>query len=606
MSTREQVLQRVRELRAHKLSATNLSPEDRAILDRLTTLHDYRAPYSGTPRGELFIHWFYRDRTLDRLSRCEIFHLNMLRYFNVMDRVEKIHIRCATDRGQTKAMEQAVSILSEGKASVELKLVPQKSNWEHDTIMEAAEYASSSGKYVYYTHFKGSSRLIDEFIPRQGREKVHPLDILYWAYIMYEGMFSEEASRHDAIGPISCNRVNREYLLRDLSWSTNPEYQYIGSFQAFNGKALSRAFQRLGLDEPLRRRLIWWGGRYTVEMFLCLVFLESEVYTIAQMENECTAYRMYTKGFCPSIRRRFQELYTGAKPYTPTRNGKVAVCAVAKDEDPYIEEWIAHYLNLGVDHVYVYDNNDSETAMIRKVSANPRVTVIPIRGASALTTMGYQDGIYGDAYRKYGNQYEWMGFLDLDEFVVVDGMDIPAFLSQPIYAGTSVVHLHWRYYGDNGLVRYEDRPVMERFPEPAPVDVKYSNPQNMENRYVKSFVRTGLSEMRMDIHSPRFFGAVCRNSVGRFKYASRTLEDIEHGNARVNHYGTKTIEEYIRRRIPNGIDSVNGATGRASGRQIIPAKDRLDWFFNVNEVTDEKLQVIREMLPNLHYKISKK
>lgn len=602
MSTRERVLQRVRELRARKFSATNLSPEDQAILDRLTTLHDYRAPYSGTPRGELFIHWFYRDRTQDRLSRCEIFHLNMLRYFNVMDRVEKIHIRCATERGETLAMMQAVKILSEGKASVELKLVPQKSNWEHDTIMEAAEYASSSGKYVYYTHFKGSSRLIDEFIPRQGREKVHPLDVLYWAYIMYEGMFSDEASRHDAIGPISCNRVNREYLLRDLSWSTNPEYQYIGSFQAFDGKALSRAFQRLGLDEPLRRRLIWWGGRYTVEMFLCLVFLESEVYTIAQMGNECTAYRMYTKGFCPSIRRRFQALYTDAKPYTPTRNGKVAVCAVAKDEDPYIEEWIAHYLNLGVDHVYVYDNNDAETDTIRSISANPQVTVIPVRGAPALKAMGYQVGIYTDAYRKYGDLYEWMGFFDIDEFMDIDGMDIPAFLSQPVYAGTSVVHLHWRYYGDNGLVRYEDRPVRERFAEPAPVDVKYSDINNMENRYVKSFVRTGFPEMQLDVHSPRFFGAACRNSVGRFKYASRTVEDIEHGNARVNHYGTKTIEEYIRRRIPNGVTSVNGATGYA----VIPATARLDWFFNVNEVTDEKLRVIREMLPNLHYEISKK
>lgn len=124
----------------------------------------------------------------------------------------------------------------------------------------------------------------------------------------------------------------------------------------------------------------------------------------------------------------------------------------------------------------------------------------------------------------------------------------------------------------------------------------------MENCYVKSFVRTGFPEMQLDVHSPRFFGAACRNSVGRFKYASRTVEDIEHGNARVNHYGTKTIEEYIRRRILNGVTSVNGATGYA----VIPATARLDWFFNVNEVTDEKLRVIREMLPNLHYEISKK
>src|SRR5215467_10145992 len=35
------------------------------------------------------------------------------------------------------------------------------------------------------------------------------------------------------------------------------------------------------------------------------------------------------------------------------------VCAVAilKDEDPFVEEWVAYHRLLGVDHFYLYDND---------------------------------------------------------------------------------------------------------------------------------------------------------------------------------------------------------------------------------------------------------
>lgn len=576
-----------------------LSGPDMDLFRRLTSPQQSVHPYHGMASGDLFIHWFYAKRAEDRLSLCEVFHINMLRLFDVPNRVERIHIRCATqDAVLTDAMKKAIDALSSGKATVDFRMVPPKESWEHDTIKEAAEYAAETGSYTYYIHFKGASRLSETNIARSGRENVNPLNVLYWAYIMYEGLFSCPSGTYDAIGPIACNRINKEYLLKDLSWSTRPEYQYIGSFQAFDGKALSNAFRRLGLDRDRRERLLWWGGRYTVEMFLCLIFLETEVHAIAQMENESTAYAMYTGNFCPGMKRRFAALYSDEDPDGARQGKGVAICAVAKDEDPYLEEWANHHLSLGVSHIYLYDNNDVETEAVRKIAGMANVTVIPLHGGNALKAIGNQAGLYTEAYRMFGGQYEWMGFLDLDEFVTVDCGNIEAFLASSIYDGVSVVHLNWRYHGDNGLARYDSRPVQTRFKEPSPIDVKYSDPDNMENRYVKSFVRTGIPDMKMDIHSPRFFGALCRNAAGRFQYASRTLMDIEHRFARVEHYGTRTIEEYIRRRIPNGKMSPNGATGDA---KLIPARTRLDWFFRVNEMTEEKLQVIHELLPDLPY-----
>ena len=32
---------------------------------------------------------------------------------------------------------------------------------------------------------------------------------------------------------------------------------------------------------------------------------------------------------------------------------KIAVVAIVKDEGPYLEEWVNHYLSIGVDHIFL-------------------------------------------------------------------------------------------------------------------------------------------------------------------------------------------------------------------------------------------------------------
>ena len=300
MSTRTQVLQRVRELRTRNLRVPHLSPEDKVLRERLTTLHDYVSPYNGTPKGELFIHWFYRDRTEDRLSRCEIFHLNMLQYFAVMDKVEAIHVRCATERGDTRAMEQAREILSSGSAILDFQVVKPKRSWEHDTFRECVEYAVSSGKFVYYTHFKGASRMADPSLgmPQRSCRGSSDLDIAYWCYLMYRGMF--EAPDHvKAIGPLPYSGINNAYRDKDISWSRitdkSKAYFYCGSFQAFSGEYLSQCLSELH-NPDLNIRLWNYRNPYTVEMFLSLVALRKDVYSLPVRFSEThDIYHVYSR-----------------------------------------------------------------------------------------------------------------------------------------------------------------------------------------------------------------------------------------------------------------------------------------------------------------------
>ena len=293
------------------------SGDDMALLGRLTTLNGYRMPYYGEPRGELYIHWFYRERSEDRLGKCEMFHLNMLRYFNVMDRVDVIHIRCAWDGRMTHAMESAIAILECGHATVDFRIVKQKKNWEHDTIKEAAEYAVATGKFVYYTHFKGVTHVEDPNLIggyRNGSRKdpnrrIYPLDILYWSYIMYRYIFVDAPTDAKAIGPLlHPNNATLHYSTNPgltPGWAYHVRIHYTGSFQAFDGAFLKRRFAEFGASRTERDKALWVNDPYTVEQFLALCFRPEEVATLGKVD---CPYMLHTQGKFPDYMAGFDNL----------------------------------------------------------------------------------------------------------------------------------------------------------------------------------------------------------------------------------------------------------------------------------------------------------
>ena len=325
---RDKLLQTVYERRARRIlpEPYATTQQDKELLHRLGTLQDYAMPYDKAPYGELFIHWYYLDRSHERLSLCEIYHLNMLTYYNVVNRVEVIHIRCAVSHGcTTPAMEQAIAILSRGKARVDFKCVEQKPSWEHDTIKEAAEYAIKSGKFVYYTHFKGVSRVPDPLFATSPRSTVYgELDVYYWCWLLYGGLFTSPTNV-SAIGPMLRNGINKSYSYTtkayDVSWSALHKelHHYVGSFQAFDGKALLKRCNELGIgDIVTRNKKLWVNDPYTVEMFLSLIFPTKDVYT-KYVLGSLPSYKLYVCSVLPYHKSMFTRLYTEDTPCTPLK-----------------------------------------------------------------------------------------------------------------------------------------------------------------------------------------------------------------------------------------------------------------------------------------------
>ncbi len=91
------------------------------------------------------------------------------------------------------------------------------------------------------------------------------------------------------------------------------------------------------------------------------------------------------------------------------------ICAIAKDEDFFIKEWVEYHLLIGFEHIYIYDNNSSVpiSNTLSDYVDSCLVTVIDFP-----LDMDQQRKAYMDGLQKYGSECKWMAVIDIDEFIV--------------------------------------------------------------------------------------------------------------------------------------------------------------------------------------------
>ena len=98
---------------------------------------------------------------------------------------------------------------------------------------------------------------------------------------------------------------------------------------------------------------------------------------------------------------------------------KVALCCIGRLENRYIREYVDFYLGIGVDKIFLYDNNyDGEEYfedVIGDYVSQGSVEVINYRNRERCQVAAYQD-----CYDKHGSEYDWICFFDIDEFILFE------------------------------------------------------------------------------------------------------------------------------------------------------------------------------------------
>lgn len=191
-----------------------------------------------------------------------------------------------------------------------------------------------------------------------------------------------------------------------------------------------------------------------------------------------------------------------------------AICTIARNEGDYLQEWITYHLELGFDHIFLYDNNDpGDDSTARLCAGKPwekRVTLIDYRGRTAA-----QLKAYNECFARIRTEFDWVAFIDADEFVTFgEGCPfrrINAYLKS--IREFDVLFINWMYYGDNGQVRQGKEGVTVRFPLPLP--------DCNENKHVKSIVKS-TADIRFvrNPHCPDGEMRICDTACGLFPKAS--------------------------------------------------------------------------------------
>ena len=147
------------------------------------------------------------------------------------------------------------------------------------------------------------------------------------------------------------------------------------------------------------------------------------------------------------------------EPLAVTRNGGIwpeprhgyVLAACARWETPYITEWLSYHRSVGIDHVYLYCNDDDPAELWAQVMpfATGRDPFVTFRH---YPIQGLQFQIYYHFLRNYMHETKWLMFLDIDEFICVrDGHDVPRLMAR-FETSADAVYFNWCAFGNNGHV----------------------------------------------------------------------------------------------------------------------------------------------------------
>ncbi|TFL19043.1 glycosyltransferase family 2 protein [Jannaschia formosa] len=154
------------------------------------------------------------------------------------------------------------------------------------------------------------------------------------------------------------------------------------------------------------------------------------------------------------LRQRLKIGSVGLRPPAPApdRHG-VALAAIIRNEARYAPEWARFHRAAGVRAFFVYDDGSTDgTAEALRAVLGDALTVIPwaqrLEDARLGREIHNQVLAYAHAASNFGGAFRWMGFIDVDEFLIpVSAPSIPAALE-----GLDVpsLSLPWHMFGHGG------------------------------------------------------------------------------------------------------------------------------------------------------------
>ena len=224
-----------------------------------------------------------------------------------------------------------------------------------------------------------------------------------------------------------------------------------------------------------------------------------------------------------------------------TFNDYISIACIAKNEGPYLREWLEYHRLIGVQRFYFYDNESTDnTKEILKPYIDKNIVIYHYVKGKCM-----QHPCYRDAFFRYKNNTRWMAIIDLDEFIVpTTNNDLKSLLKE--YEKYPALAVNWLMFDSNGFIDPpENKLVTEAYTRISKEPDKWAS-----NLYVKSIVDPKQVCYANNPHCflyKNFQVAVTENfkKISHRPYHFSREYSIE--KIRINHYYTKSLKEYEKR-----------------------------------------------------------
>lgn len=255
----------------------------------------------------------------------------------------------------------------------------------------------------------------------------------------------------------------------------------------------------------------------------------------------------------------------------------LAIVAIMKNEAAYVAEWAEFHFMLGVQHIFIYDNDstDNTAEILAPFIREGLVTIVPWRNFSE--ALHPQLAAYAHAIANYVIDYRWAAFIDVDEFVFpVEGDSLPRTLAELEHL--PAVSLPWINFGPSGHETKPDGLVIANYTERAafpPINSQYSLLRHKTILNPREVATAGTHYFPL-----RGRGRVLFNDRGQ-EVAGHLERDVSLATAsrlRLHHYFTRSHQE-IEAKIAKGrvskagVVNPNALERRLSQYQLATERD---------------------------------
>lgn len=264
---------------------------------------------------------------------------------------------------------------------------------------------------------------------------------------------------------------------------------------------------------------------------------------------------------------------------------EIAIVVIAKDEGPYIKEWIEYHQLVGIHKFYFYDNDSTDnTADILKPYIDSGIVEYTLLSGKAKQLIAYNDAI-----KKHKQECKWMAFIDMDEFLMPTKpfesiSEICSRLILNSSKGAVGVGVNWAVYGSSHHEKKTQGFIIENY-------IWRGENYHWANFHIKTICNPRMVKDYISPHYPlyKLGGYSISESTGERLYGW-FCHTVEYRNMRINHYFTKAKEEFIQKR------------NRGLGDRL--GKYDMDMFntYNLNDLQDNNMAIYVEPMKKVLYK----